>query len=202
MSVSGEIILASASEARRRLLASAGIQARNLASELDEGLLKARFSVGDTGDIDGLAPFLASAKAESVSAANPDALVIGADQALIFKGRAIDKPTSLGEARLQLLQLRGKSHYLVSGLSVARNGRAVWTHTDRAELCMRNFSDEFLSTYLTELGEDIVTSVGAYKIESRGVQLFDRIRGDYFTILGLPLLPLMSFLRSEGCLPS
>jgi septum formation protein len=143
-----------------------------------------------------------TAKAESVSAANPDTLVIGADQTLIFEGAAIDKPTSLAEARLQLLQLRGKTHYLVSGLSAACNGRAVWGYTDKAELCMRNFSDEFLSNYMTEQGEDIVTSVGAYKIESRGVQLFDRIRGDYFTILGLPLLPLMSFLRSEGCLPS
>jgi len=202
MSLSQEIILASASEARRRLLASAGIRARSLASGVDEGLLKTRFSVGDAGDIDCLAPFLAAAKAESVSAANPGALVVGADQTLIFEGRAIDKPVSLGQARLQLLQLRGKTHYLVSGLSAARNGRAVWAHTDKAELRMRNFSDEFLSDYLTDLGEDIVTSVGAYKIESRGLQLFDRIRGDYFTILGLPLLPLMSFLRSEGCLPS
>jgi septum formation protein len=202
MSLPREIILASASEVRRRLLASAGILARNLASGLDEGLLKARFSAEDAGDIDDLAHFLATAKAESVSAVNPDALVIGADQTLIFEGAAIDKPRSLAEARLQLLRLRGKTHYLVSGLSAACNGRAVWSYTDKAELCMRNFSDEFLSNYMTELGEDIVTSVGAYKIESRGVQLFDRIRGDYFTILGLPLLPLMSFLRSEGCLPS
>lgn len=202
MSKTTGIILASASEVRRRLLASVGIPARTLVSGLDETLLKERYRMREPGDIYGLAPYLATAKAETVSAANPAALVIGADQTLIFDGAAIDKPASLTEARIQLLRLRGKTHHLVSGLAAARKGRAVWSYTDKAALCMRDFSDEFLSAYLEELGEDVTTSVGAYKIESRGLQLFDRIDGDYFSILGLPLLPLLSFLRSDGCLPS
>jgi septum formation protein len=202
MTLPAEIILASASEARLRLLTSAGIKVNAIASGLDETALKVQFMNRGEEQIAKLAVFLADAKAELVSATNREALVIGADQILVFEGRAIDKPKSLHEARLQLLDLRGKTHRLVSAVAAARAGRVVWNDSTTAELSMRRFSDEFLADHLSAVGEKVLTSVGAYKIEDRGIQLFDEICGDYYSILGLPLLPLLAFLRSEGCLPS
>jgi septum formation protein len=146
-----------------------------------------------------LALLLAKAKAIAV-AAHENQLVIGADQILALGDRMLDKPRSLAEARQQLLDLRGKTHRLVSAAAVARNRQVIWAHSDVAELAMRDFTDASLSEYLSALGEEALTSVGAYKVESCGIQLFERIAGDYFTILGLPLLPLLAFLRSAGCL--
>jgi septum formation protein len=194
-----EIILASASKIRRRLLESAGVVVRAAASAVDEAMLKSDHLNGG-GDVAELPLLLATAKAERISAANHEALVIGADQVLVFEGRMVDKPGSLEEARGQLLALRGKTHCLISAVAVARDGGAIWTDSAMAELSMRWFGDAFLATYLSAMGEDALTSVGSYKIEGRGIQLFDEIRGDYFTILGLPMLPLLSFLRSEKCL--
>lgn len=202
MNLPAEIILASASEARRRLLASAGINVRSLASGVDEAALKVQFVNSGEGNIGKLAARLATAKAELVSAANGNALVIGADQILILEGRVIDKPKSLREASSQLLELRGKTHHLVCAIAAARKGRAIWSDSTTAMLSMRRFSEKFLEDYLSAVGDDVLTSVGSYKIEGRGVQLFDKISGDYFSILGLPLLPLLSFLRSQQCLPS
>ena len=202
MNMPAEIILASASEACHRLLASAGINIRSLASGLDETALKVQFQNSGEQNIDKLATLLATAKAEIVSAANSNALMIGADQILIFGGRVIDKPKSMQEAKSQLLELRGKTHHLVSAVTTARNGSAIWSDSATAELSMRYFSGKFLEDYLSAVGDEVLTSVGSYKIEGRGVQLFDKISGDYFSILGLPLLPLLSFLRSERCLPS
>jgi septum formation protein len=196
------IILASASEVRRRLLASAGLIVGSMASGVDESKLKADFFANGRQDVSLLATTLAGAKAERVSADHAQALVIGADQLLICEDRVFDKPDSLKEAKHQLLQLRGKTHRLLSAVAVARKGHVIWHTSDAAELSMRNFSDEFLLDYLAAAGSDALTSVGAYKIEARGVQLFERIDGDYFAILGLPLLPLLAFLRDEGCLPS
>lgn len=194
-----EIILASVSKIRRRLLESAGVVVRAAASAVDEAMLKSNHLNGG-GDVAELPLLLATAKAERVSAANREALVIGADQVLVFQGRVVDKPGSLEEARGQLLALRGKTHRLISTVAVASDGGTIWTDSAMAELSMRRFSDAFLATYLSAMGEDALTSVGSYKIEGRGIQLFDEIRGDYFTILGLPMLPLLSFLRSEKCL--
>jgi septum formation protein len=202
MNLPAEIILASASEIRRRLLVSAGINVRSLASAVDEAALKSQFVNSGERNIGKLAARLATAKAELVSAANGNALVIGADQILILEGKVIDKPKSIEEARSQLLELRGKTHHLVSAVTAARDGRAIWSDTTTAELSMRRFSGKFLEDHLSAAGDDVLTSVGSYKIEGRGVQLFDKISGDYFSILGLPLLPLLSFLRSERCLPS
>jgi nucleoside triphosphate pyrophosphatase len=202
MNLPAEIILASASEARRRLLASAGINVRSLASGVDEAALKVQFVNSGEGNTGKLAARLATAKAELVSAANGNDLVIGADQILILEGRVIDKPKSLQEARSQLLELRGKTHHLVCAIAAARKGRAIWIDSTTAVLSMRRFSEKFLEDYLSAVGDDVLTSVGSYKIEGRGVQLFDKISGDYFSILGLPLLPLLSFLRSQQCLPS
>lgn len=140
---------------------------------------------------------LAAAKAMKVGTLHPDKFVLGADQILDCDGQWFDKPENLLAARQHLSQLRGKRHRLVNGLVIVRAGETVWTHTAIATLEMRAFSDEFLDTYLHQSGERILGSVGAYLLEAQGVQLFNAIEGDYFTILGLPLLPLLGFLRDQ-----
>jgi septum formation protein len=202
MSLSRAIILASASQTRQRLLVSAGVQFQVIAPGVDESALKARFLSTGEQCLDKLAALLAAAKAVSVSLSHADSLVVGADQILDFEGRVLDKPASMEEARRQLHELRGKTHRLISAVACARHGQVIWDATGAAELSMRAFSDEFLSQYLSTIGEKALSSVGSYQIEGPGIQLFDGFRGDYFTILGLPLLRLLSFLRSEGCLPS
>jgi septum formation protein len=201
MSSRPKIVLASQSEARGRMLAAAGISALAHPSGVDELAIKKEFRR------DSLAPemlplVLAKAKAIAVSARHENALVIGADQILILDNRIFDKPQSLTEARNQLVDLRGRTHRLVSAAAVVRRSEVLWALSDMAELTMRDFSDAFLSDYLSVAGEEALSSVGAYKVESRGIQLFERVSGDYFTVLGLPLLPLLTFLRSAGCLPS
>jgi septum formation protein len=198
MTDQNEIVLASRSEIRRRLLESAGIKVRPVPSCVDESVIKRTF-----GHISGakLASALAAAKAEAVSLRHPAALVIGADQLLLLDERQFDKPRDLKEAAVQLALLRGKTHQLITAIAVARSGAVVWTDCAIAKLSMRHFSDDFLNAYIISMGKDALTSVGAYKVEGRGVQLFHKIEGDYFAILGLPLLPFLSFLRREGCLP-
>jgi septum formation protein len=201
MSFSPEIILASSSEARRRLLASAGIAIRVVPSGLDETTFKAEGS--KTRDAsDELASQLAEAKALVVSATHADHVVLGADQILLLDRSLFDKPRSRAEARTQLLKLRGRTHLLVSAVAAAQDGSILWTHRESARLTMRNFSTVFLDDYLAAMGDELLATVGAYKIEGPGIQLFDRIEGDYFTVLGLPLLPLLSFLRSRQWLPA
>jgi septum formation protein len=200
--MTSRIILASQSEARRRMLVAAGIDALARPSGIDEADLKEQLSKRDSSPPEMLALALAKAKATTVSASHENELVIGADQILTLGNRIFDKPRSLADARQQLLDLRGRTHRLVSAVAVARNRQVVWVHSDMAELSMRSFSDAYLSEYLSAVGEEALTSVGAYMVESRGIQLFERISGDYFTILGLPLLPLLAFLRSAGCLPN
>jgi septum formation protein len=147
-----------------------------------------------------LAQSLAAAKAISVANQMPDALVIGADQVLNLSGKAFDKPGSRDEARRHLLELRGLPHVLETAICCARDGKVLWDHLERATLTMRAFSESFLDEYLDHMGSDVTTSVGAYKLEGLGAQLFDNIEGDYFTILGLPLLPLLDYLRRQGAL--
>ena len=189
------IILASASSIRRRLLENAGVALSCEKPLVDENELKDRAGALDP---EALAQHLATAKCVSVSAKHPGDLVIGADQVLSFSGRTYDKPENLEEARLHLAELRAQTHALVSAICCARRGGVLWRYTDRAELTMRRFSDRFLDDYLAVVGADATTSVGAYKLEGLGIQLFERIKGDYFTILGLPLPPLLEFLRSTG----
>ena len=129
-------------------------------------------------------------------------MVIGADQVLNFAGKAHDKPSSMTDARAQLLRFRGKNHALETAVCCCRAGKPVWAHAIHADLTMRDFSDSFLDAYLESLGDDVLTSVGGYKLEERGIQLFSHIDGDYFGILGLPLLPLLAFLRAEGFIAS
>jgi len=189
------LILASTSQIRRQLLHNAGLSFDIVPSNVDEVPLKALRSHGDKS---GIAISLATAKAEAVSRAHRDATVLGADQILVFGENHFDKPATLDEARQQLRQLRGQEHFLVSAAACATNGKCRWSAVRMARLVMRDFSDAFLENYLTTLGHDVLTSVGSYKLEGRGIQLFQDIEGDFFTILGLPLLDVLAYLRSEG----
>jgi septum formation protein len=187
-----EIILASASPTRRRLLEAAGIVYRAVPSGVDEERVK-----GADLRLHELAIELAKAKALAVSEHNPTAIVVGADQILVCDGERFDRPRTTEAAGEQLKRLRGKTHELRTAISCALDGAMLWSHTEDAWLTMRNFSDEWLRSYLAAEAAGLADSVGGYKLEERGVQLFSRIEGDYFAILGLPLLPLLEFLRSR-----
>jgi septum formation protein len=191
------VILASTSAARRSLLAAAGIHVRCLAPGVDEAAIKAALRE-EGADAQRVAITLAEAKAAGIAAAHPDALVIGADQMLDCDGAWFDKPADRQAARRQLVTLRGRTHGLVTAVAVAGDGHVLWRHADWARLAMRDFTDAFLDSYLEQAGDAALCSVGGYQLEGLGIQLFDDIRGDYFTILGLPMLPLLSFLRSRG----
>lgn len=193
------LILASGSSARAALLAGAGLDFAVEPAAVDEAAIKAGVEDLPTEE---LAMCLAEAKAIAVSLGRPGDRVIGADQILDCGGRRYDKPRNAAEATAHLESLRGREHRLVDGLCVARDGVVVWRHLAIAHLTMRDFSDAFLALYISEAGPGILESVGAYRLEGPGVQLFSRIDGDYFAILGLPLLPLLDFLRTEGVLSS
>jgi septum formation protein len=191
------LVLASRSVARAALLTGAGIAIEVLPADIDERGIEAKAAAQDAG---AAAALLAREKARAVAALRPGRLVLGADQTLALGSRRFSKPVDRIAAAEQLRALRGKMHALHSALAVMRDGELLFEHTDTASLTMRSFSDEFLDQYL-ELADDAVTaSVGAYQLEKPGIQLFERIEGDYFTILGLPLLPLLDFLRREHCL--
>jgi len=193
------VILASASAARATMLREAGVAARIMPAPIDEDAIKEAFRAEGIAPRD-LADALAEAKARRVGASNPDALVIGADQVLVMDGRTFDKPRDLAEARAQLMQMRGGSHELLSAAVILSGGAPVWRHIGVARLTMRPFSDEFLDTYLDAEGDAVLSTVGGYRIEGRGAQLFSRVSGDYFSILGMPLLELLGFLRARKVL--
>lgn len=179
------------------MLANAGIPVTLDAPLVDEEEIKLA-GRADGAPVEDVAEALAELKAQRVTRRHPGALVIGADQMLECDGVWFDKPTGRDSAREQLKALRGKTHRLVSCAVVVRDGERLWHQIDRARLTMRPFSDPFLERYLDEAGEAVQHSVGAYQLEGLGAQLFHRIEGDYFTILGLPLLPLLGFLRAHG----
>jgi septum formation protein len=191
------LILASASAARGALLRNAGIAFTAAPAAIDEDEIKAAFRA-ERRNAGECAAALAEAKAARVARRHPGSLVIGADQMLVCDGVWFDKPGALAAARAQLVALRGKRHELISALSIVRDGEPLWHFVDRSILTMRDFSDEFLDDYLAAVGGDVLGAVGAYHLEGRGVQLFARIEGGYFAILGLPLLPLLDFLRGHG----
>ena len=198
------VILASASPSRARMLADAGVPVEILPSRVDEDEVK-RSLLAERATAHQVAETLAELKAMRVSARVPGVLVIGADQVLALGDATIgdamlDKPASLDEARSHLKRLHGGSHRLVSAVAVALDGRRIWGAMDEAELVMRRLSDAFIDDYLDRVGDQALQSVGAYQLEGLGAQLFSRIRGDYFTILGLPLLPLLGFLRDRRVL--
>ena len=196
---SASLILASTSATREDMLARAGIVVACVPPRVDEEEAKAALRAAGATPRD-QADALAEMKARRVSARAPGALVIGGDQVLDLDGETFDKPRSREEARAQLLRLRGVRHHLFSAAVVARDGAPIWRHVARATLTMRNFSDAFLDRYLEEEGEAVFSTVGGYRVEAGGVQLFSRIEGDWFAILGLPLLELAAWLRVTGAL--
>ena len=194
------LILASKSTARRALLENAGIPFRWMDAAVDEGTLKRDAASASVG-VEETALTLAETKALTVSETEPDALVLGCDQVLALDDRLFDKPTTMADARNHLLTLRGRSHRLISAAVLVREGTVVWRLTDIATLTMRDVSDTYIERYLENEGDAVLSSVGAYRLESLGVQLFRSIEGSYFTILGLPLLPLLEELRNRGIVP-
>jgi septum formation protein len=193
-----DLILASASTARAGLLAAAGIDFRIEPAELDEGLLK-RACRAQGRDAAECALALAEAKARQVAArCGQVVVVIGADQLLVCGERWFDKPANLGQARSQLQALRGRTHELVTAVCAVQDGSRLWHAVSRPRLTMRHFTDAFLDDYIAAEKADILGCVGSYRLEARGVQLFEYIEGDYFAILGLPLLELLGFLRIKG----
>ena len=190
------LILASASPSRRQLLANAGLAFDIEPSGIDEEEVKR--SLGSRAAPQELATTLAEMKAVKVSARHPEAMVVGADSTLACNGRMFDKPPTIDAARKQLQALRGQTHELFSSVVVARGGQRLWHWSERARLTMRPFNDAFIDIYLARAGTAVLASVGAYQLEGLGAHLFTRVDGDYFTILGLPLLPLLSFLTGYG----
>jgi septum formation protein len=192
------LILASSSKTRARLLEAAGLAFIVEPPGLDESVMRQAVSGAQSLAPHDVAEVLARAKAEAVSDFAPKAYVIGADQVLAFGDCIISKPETMEAARRQLLDLSGKTHTLHTAVAVATNGETIWAETTMATLTMRKLSPEFIGRYLAAAGEEVLSSVGAYQIESLGVELFDKIDGDYFSILGLPLVPLLDTLRGEG----
>jgi septum formation protein len=195
--VAEPLVLASRSAARAALLVAAGIAVEVLPADVDERGIEAKAAAQDAGAV---AALLAREKARAVAALRPGRLVLGADQTLALEARRFSKPADRAAAEQQLRALRGKTHALHSALTLMRDGEVLFEHADTARLTMRSFSDQFLGQYLNAAGDAVTASVGGYQLEKPGIQLFERIEGDYFTILGLPLLPLLDFLRRKHCL--
>jgi len=195
------MILASASDVRARLLRAAGIEFEIVPARGDEDALRESM-LAEKAELRAIADALAELKALRVSGAHAGELVLGADQVLVLNDELISKCESLEEARALLGRLRGRQHQLISALVLAKDGAPIWRHAEQAKLTMRDFSDEFLESYLASEGESLLAGVGCYKLEGRGIQLFQKIEGDYFTILGLPLLPLLSALREQAVIPA
>ena len=193
-----DVILASKSAARSAVLRGAGVPFTTADAGVDEDRLKTDLLSRGAGPAE-VAAALAREKALSISRSRAG-LVIGADQTLDFEGRLHDKPVSLADAASRLREMRGRTQSLHAAVAAARDGQVVWEALSTAELVMRVFSDAFLDAYLAAEGEALLSSVGAYRLEGPGVQLFSEIRGDYFTILGLPLTGLLDLLRREGVL--
>lgn len=193
------LLLASESATRRAIIEAAGIPVETEPAGIDEREIEAASQMATAGEV---AVVLAGAKAQAVGAKRPARIVVGADQTLSLGERRMSKPTSRAAAREQLQALRGRTHTLHSAAAVAVNGKIVFSHLSTAPLTMRSFTDAFLDCYLDEAGDAVTRSVGAYQLEGLGIQLFERIEGDHFTILGLPLLPLVGYLRSSGFLVS
>lgn len=193
------LLLASSSAARAGLLTAAGLRFEALPARVDEAAIKAAAQAEAIPPPDA-AILLAEAKAGRIARREPEALVIGADQLLVCDGAWFDKPADRATARAQLLALRGRRHELVNGTVAWRGGQRIWQDVTVARLTMRGFSEDFLEAYLDAEGEAVTHTVGGYRVEGLGVHLFARIEGEHSAILGLPLLPLLGFLRQHGVL--
>ncbi len=188
------IILASGSPFRRKLLEDAGIEFEAIPASIDERAVEAPLKESGVTPEE-VALVLAEAKAMDVSEKNPDALVIGSDQTLSLGDTVFHKPADMEGARRHLLRLSGKTHHLNSAVVLVRNSEVLWRHVGIARLTMRQLNPGFIGRHLSRVGDKALSSVGAYQIEGEGIQLFERIEGDYFTIVGLPLIPLLAALR-------
>ncbi|MCO5073539.1 MAG: Maf-like protein [Rhizobiaceae bacterium] len=193
------LILASGSPFRRQLLRNAGVSFSVERPEIDERAVEAPLrSSGATPE--DIAQVLAEAKAMDVSERHPGALVIGSDQTLSLQNEMFHKPKDMEGARRQLLALSGRTHELNSALAIARDGETIWRHMDVVHMTMRKLEPGFIGRHLAQVGDTALSSVGAYQIESQGIQLFEKIDGSYFSIVGLPLLPLLAKLRELGAI--
>jgi septum formation protein len=191
------LVLASSSTVRRALLEAAGVPLEVRPATIDERAIEA---AAPNKDPVAVAALLAREKALRVAADMPGRLVVGADQVLTFEGRRVDKPVDRAAARAQLRAFAGRTHELHAGVAVARDRALLFEHVDVARLTVRALSESFLDRYLDAAGAAVTVSVGAYQIEGIGIQLFDRLDGNHFTVMGLPLLPLLAYLRAEGSL--
>ena len=182
------------------MLAAAGVETEIMPARIDEAVVRQAMLATGAAPRD-LADKLAELKALRISARRPGRLVLGADQVLVLGGEVFDKAASRAEARRQLLTLRGRAHQLLSAAVVALDGAPLWRHVGAARLTMRPFSESFLDDYLDRIGDLALQAVGCYHLEGPGAQLFARVEGDHFTVLGLPLLEVLGFLRARGVLP-
>jgi septum formation protein len=191
------LVLASQSKARQMLLANAHIEFESDPADIDERAIQASSGLSAPGEI---ASLLAREKARNVSVRRPSRYVVGADQTLALGARIFSKPAGRAQAADQLRALAGHCHELHAAVAVARDGKLLFEHVSIARMTMRRLADAEINSYLEEAGEAVISSVGAYQLEGLGIHLFERIEGDHFTILGLPLLELLAFLRSERLL--
>jgi len=189
------LVLASRSDVRGKILAAAGLWFEIRPSQLDERAVEAQ---ADSPEPVAAARLLARAKAEQVARSHPGQLVLGADQTLARRSQRFSKPADRAAAAAQLRELRGRSHELHSAIALVRDGEVLFEHVDTAHLTMRNFTDTFVDTYLDIIGDAALASVGAYQLEGIGIHLFEQVKGNHFTILGLPLLPFLAYLRRHG----
>lgn len=194
------VILASGSAIRRKLMIEAGLDFEVITKPVDEAAIKESM-LAESARLRDIADALAEAKSIRVSRVE-NGLVIGADQIMVMDNKLFDKPKDMNEARERLKLMRGKTHYLMGAVVICENGNPVWRHMAKTKLTMREFSDEFLEDYLAKEGELVTKSVGAYRFEGLGSQLFSHVEGDFFSILGLSLLPVMDYLRIRGAIVS
>lgn len=197
--MSQDVILASGSSIRQQLLRNAGLDFKVQPARIDEEAIKQALLAEDGTPRD-IADALAEMKARKISDKQPGALVLGCDQVLSFDGALLSKPASRRDARIQLQKMRGHRHELISAVVIYEDGKPVWRHVGVVRMSMRRFSDDYLDGYIDRNWESIRHAVGAYKLEEEGVRLFTQIDGDYFTVLGIPLLNLLSYLGLRGVL--
>ncbi len=195
------IVLASASQVRSWLLENAGLEFEVDPADINEFIIKENMGAKGVTAKD-IAAILAETKAQVVSSRHPEAWIIGADQVLIFENQIYDKPADITEAASHLRKFKGRQHELISSVCVARENNIIWCYSETVRLHVREYSEAFLKNYLSEPGNNVLESVGAYRLEGLGAHLFSKVEGDYFSVLGLPLLPLLNFLREQGVISS